>query len=143
MLRRREPAAPKPAPTARQILASLWLGMVAFGILNIPLLILLNSLASGIGITTPGLLPGAMFAVVVGGIAALCALLLDWRFFAAGLLGGYVLMTIASGGVCTLLGQDRGFAERALSGLIIYTLAVFVFLVVLGIVAMVQWVRHR
>jgi hypothetical protein len=102
------------------------------------------------GIRTPGLASAALFALLVGLISVTPARSFGWRSsgwraFAAGVLVGYVVMTILTSGECTLLTRsfDSQFEERALNGLLLYVLALVVFIVALGIAGGVTARRNR
>ena len=137
------PANPQPgAPTTRGILLRIWLGIFLYGLLNIPFMVSAAAIATGLGVSSSGLAAGAIFALLVGLLAALTGLLLRWRIFTAGFLGGYALMTIVSAGSCTLLTQDTGFGEWALPGLLLYSLAVIVLGVGLAIAGAVAAARR-
>jgi hypothetical protein len=132
-------------PTARGLLLRVWLGMLVFGSINLPLILLLSSV---VGNTTPGLASAAVFALLVGVVAALPALVFGWRSsgwraYAAGVLAGYVLMTIMSSGACTMLPTAAGSGEGALTAVFLYPLALIVFIVALGIAEGVAARRDR
>jgi len=140
------PAGTDPAQglTARRLLLRVWQGMLVFGILNLPLVSFVDGLTlepsvSGSPARTPGLASAALFALLVGVAAALPALVFGWRSpgwraYAAGVLAGYVLMTILTSGECTLLTRSFGSESesRVLNGGTLYILALIVFIVALG-----------
>jgi hypothetical protein len=130
----------QPPPTVLSLLLRVWLGMLIFGIVNLPLILLLSGI---FGSTTPGLASAALFALLVGVVAILPALLFgwrspSWRAYAAGMLVGYVVMTIVSNGDCTMLPTAAGFGDGMLSALFLYPLALFLFIVALGIAGFVM-----
>jgi hypothetical protein len=120
-----------------QLLVRLWLGILAFGLLNLPLILLSDNIVSMLGTSSRELTQAVVFTLSVAAIAALAGLVLGWRRLAAGFLAGYVLMTIVSGGACTLLVQGGGFEGGLIYGLLLYPLAVLLFGIGLGIAALV------
>jgi len=132
-------------PTALGLLLRVWLGMLIFGILNLPLILLLSGMLGG---TSAGLASAALFALLVGVVAALPALAFGWRSpgwraYAAGMLVGYVVMTIVSSGACTMLPTAAGSENGALTAVFLYPLALFLFIVALGIAGLVVAWRGR
>jgi len=132
-------------PTVLSLLLRVWLGMLVFGILNLPLILLLSGMS---GSTSAGLASAALFALLVGVVAALPALVFGWRSpgwraFAAGMLVGYVVMTIVSSGACTMLPNAAGSGDGALTAALLYPLALFVFIVALWIAIGVAAWRGR
>jgi hypothetical protein len=122
------------AVVSARALALVWLGMVGFGALNFVIFLYAISLSQA---ETNSLVPALVAALIVGGAAAFCAFVLRWRLFAAGLLIGYALMTIVSGGTCTLFVDILGGNGNPLAGLVLYLLGLLVFAVALPIVALV------
>ena len=110
-------------------IAEAYRGFVAFGVLNVT------------AIMAPTALVGAA-TKVVGLVAATCALAvwmdrgLRRRAFAAGLLGGYALMTVISGGACTLFVPQPLLAGfNMVSGAFLYVVAIIIF----GLVLLNHW----
>ncbi len=103
----------------RQTLTEAYFGLVAFGALNLPVLSVLNTM------TMSPPFRAVAFLGVICALAALAYFGLHRRGFAAGLLGGYALMTLVSGGTCTFLRQPGTF--DAGTGLILYVVALVVF----------------
>ncbi len=122
---------PPPDPEASRWpqLAEAYRGFVAFGVLNV----------ATIALTT--VLPGAAIKVVV--LLAATSALAVWmdrglcpRAFAAGLLGGYALMTVISGGACTLFVPQPLLAGfNMVSGAFLYVVAIIIF----GLVLLNHW----
>jgi len=83
--------------TARLSPAAVWLGMLAFGVLDAPLLL-------GVAKLAPSWSPAARAALLAAVVAVLAmfGLAARRRDLAAGLLAGYGVMTVVSGGACTL-----------------------------------------
>jgi hypothetical protein len=130
------PSQPQPATTLA-LLVRLWLGVLAFGLLNLPFIFLADSVTSGSDTSSRRLTQVIVFTLSVALVAALCWFALGWRRFTAGFLAGYVLMTIMSGGACTLLVQGSGFEGGLFTGVVLYPLAVLLFGIGLGIAALV------
>lgn len=118
---------PPPDPDVRRWsrIVDAYRGLVAFGVLNV----------ATIALTT--VLPGAAIKVVV--LLAATSALAVWmdrglrrRAFAVGLLGGYALMTVISGGACTLFVPQPLLAEfNMVSGAFLYAGAIIIFGLVL------------
>ena len=84
---------------------------------------------------------GLAFAALIAGLAAIAFFVFKWRGFAAGLVSGYVLLSILSGGICTLLATDTITAEAGylgLAGAVLFFLALLAALLVLGILSIVR-----
>ncbi len=119
------PPPPDPDVSRWSRIADAYRGLVAFGVLNV----------ATIALTT--VLPGAAIKVVV--LLAATSALAVWtdrglrrRAFAAGLLGGYALMTVISGGACTLfVPQPLLAAFNSVSGAFLYAGAIIIFGLVL------------
>jgi hypothetical protein len=112
----------------------LWLGFLAYGGLNTGFLF---------GLSNAGLynlVGAAIIVVLTAGLAALC-----WRLGAAmlgyGLIVGYVLMTIGSGGSCTLL-RNQGSYE-VLNGIAVFVIAAIAGIVILLVASLIQVLRKR
>ena len=87
---------------------------------------------------------GLAFLALVVGLAAVAFFLLRWRAFAIGLVAGYALLSLLSGGVCTLLNAETDSIEGgylALFGAVAYVLALGLAVLVLGIVSIVAAAR--
>ena len=116
---------PDPEPSPWPQLAEAYRGFVAFGVLNV----------AAIAATT--VLAGAAIKVVV--LLAATSAVAVWmdrglrrRAFAAGVLGGYALMTVISGGACTLFVQPPLLAGfNIVSGAFLYVVALIIFGLVL------------
>ncbi len=106
-------------------LAEAYRGFVSFGVLNV----------AAIAVTT--VLAGAAIKVVVllaatGAVAVWMDRGLRRRAFAAGVLGGYALMTVISGGACTLFVPQPLLAGfNMVSGAFLYAGALIIFGLVL------------
>ena len=87
---------------------------------------------------------GLAFLALVVGLASVAFFLLRWRAFALGLVAGYAMLSLLSGGVCTLLNAETDTIEGgflALAGAVLYVLALGLAALVLGIVSIVAAVR--
>ncbi len=87
---------------------------------------------------------GLAFLALVVGLASVAFFLLRWRVFALGLVAGYAMLSLLSGGVCTLLNAQTDTIEGgflALAGAVLYVLALGLAALVLGIVSIVAAVR--
>ena len=110
--------------------AGIWLGLVVFGAADFA--------AFGYGVggggfpTVTALIAGTLLAAGASYVAG-------FRSFALGLLTGYGVMTLVSGGACTLTFADPlDDGGGALVGVFVYPLFVFVF----GIIAAVVHARR-
>lgn len=132
------PAAPEPqrTPVTVGALWRLWATMLVFGMVNLGVIIGISSIQNGI-------VGGLVYLAVVIVLAALAYAGLHWRYIALGLLAGYVLMTICSAGVCTLLNPTSSGDQGAIYGLIIYPLALAIFFVALVIASIVAANRSK
>ena len=106
-------------------IAEAYRGFVAFGVLNV----------AAIAATT-GLVGAASKLIVLVAATGVLAVWIDHglrrRAFAAGLLGGYALMTVISGGACTLfVPQPLLAAFNSVSGAFLYGAAIIIFGLVL------------
>ena len=84
------------------------------------------------------LLAGSIFLVVVAGVVWRMART-QWRWVGIGLAAGFALMTLLTGGVCTLFG---GNSDAAAGGLFFLGFAILL-LVVAAILERVQAFRRR
>jgi hypothetical protein len=107
----------------------LWLGLTLFGGINF--LVFLN--VGGDRRDAALILIGMV--VLTAGLS----LAADLRSFAAGVAGGYVLMTVVSGGTCTFTFGDPLQVEGPLVGMFLYGFAI----VALGVAAVVWLVMQR
>ena len=124
-----EPASPSrnQQKPPRTTLAGTYLGFITFGVLNVLAFFVMSDVIGAPGFRATALVGGGLLAVVI----ALAA----WAYFgwgrpgfAAGLLGGYALMTIISGGTCTLFVRNSlisGFS--IITGPLLYIGAVVIF----------------
>jgi hypothetical protein len=127
-------APPPRSSSLLTIVVQLWLGLLAYGGLNLLALIA----ASSVNIDP------ATAIIVVGSVAAIAAALLGRLMFAAGLLVGYAVLTIASGGACTgwnMNGPDA--LGQMITGLILYVLALILYAVGMAVLSIVQSRRGR
>jgi hypothetical protein len=129
---------PARSSSPARLLAFVWVGMAVFGILNIPLLSVLPSRDSG-------LIGAGLFAAIIIGLAAVAFFMLRWRAFAAGLLAGYVVMTLVSQGVCTLFasGSAANAEEGYIGGLFLYVLGMFIFGIIVAVVGAIGAIRSK
>lgn len=116
----RDPAPPPPPPEASGKTplnwGALWLGLTLFGGINFIVFFNFGD--------------GQEAALILIGIVVLAAGLsfaAGFRSFAAGVAGGYVLMTVVSGGACTLTFTDPLVEGGPLIGLFLYGVAIVVF----------------
>lgn len=126
-----DPPSPPPPQTARKTplnWGALWLGLLLFG--GIDFAVFLYLLDSG----TAAALILIGIVVFIAGLSFVAGL----RSFAAGVAGGYVLMTVVSGGACTLMFTDPLVEGDPLIGLFLYGLAIAVF----GVAAVVYLVSR-
>ncbi len=98
-----EPESPSPnqPKRPRRTLAGAYVGFVTFGALNVLAFLVMSTAIGAPGFRAMALVGGGLLAVVIA-LAAWAYWGWDQPGFAAGLLGGYALMTIISGGTCTL-----------------------------------------
>ena len=101
-------------------------GVGAFGVFNFVMNIFING---AVGAPPGRAVIGALMVLV--GVSTLAGWMdrgLGRRAFAAGLLGGYALMTVSSGGACTLFVQPPLLTTfNAVSGAFLYAVAIAVF----------------
>lgn len=121
---------PQRAPVTVGALWRLWAAMVVFGGANF-IVFFIGASYGALEITA-----GLVYLAVVVALVALAYFGLRWRYIALGLLAGYILMTLCSAGVCTLL-NTGGSGEGAFGGLLIYPLALLIFFVALIIASIV------
>ena len=117
-----------------------WLGMVVVTVADVVLFFVIASVAP-----TSSILPfGIAFAALVAGLGAVTFFLLKWRAFAAGLVAGYVLLSLLSGGVCTFLREDATTEGGllALSGAVLYISALMLAALVLGFISLIAAARR-
>jgi len=110
----------------RWYLGAVWLGMLAFGVINVILFFQTS---------TPqlsGIVAGSLYLLAIGVIAAGAYYLLKWHNIARGLLIGFALMTIISGGSCTLFTPSANYSFIGAS--MLYALLI----VVLGLAALIE-----
>jgi hypothetical protein len=127
-----------PNRVSLELLVRLWLGILAFGVLNLPLILLADNIGSSLDTSSRTLTQALIFTFSVAAIAAVAGLVLRWRRITAGFLLGYVLMTIVSGGACTLLVQGGSFEGGLLAGFFLYPLAVVLLAIGLGIAGLIN-----
>jgi hypothetical protein len=125
---------PQPQITIITRLWSVWLGLLIFALMSFV------ALYSAAAFSLQNLLIGAVILAALTGGAAIAA----WRFgrlgLAAGLILGYVLMSLVTSGTCTLLARDENY--NALGGLF-YGMGLIGSLVILIIVFMVDRFMNR
>ena len=113
-----------PRPLAHWLILQLWAGLLVFAITNV--------VAFGVGVllgetlgtadTTTTVLAALVLVLMTVGLAAL-AFLRRQRVIAAGIVAGYALMSLGSGGYCTFLQADTGGEDSLggfLSGVFLY-----------------------
>ena len=129
-----EPLDPYSTPSGRRRLhwGGIWLGLVVFGGADFA------AFAYGTGGAEATMVIALALGTLVGAAVSFAA---GFRSFALGLVAGYAVMTIVSGGACTLrftdpLNEDDG---GTFLGFFVYPVFVFVF----GIVAAVVHARRR
>ena len=116
---------PDPGASYWPTIADAYRGFFAFGVLNVLAFLVANALVG----TTIG---AVVFLAAISALAAWIDRGLGRRAFAAGLLGGYPLMTIISGGTCTLLVHQPVLTPfNVVSGFVLYAIAVAIFGLVL------------
>ena len=98
-----EPEAPSPnqQQRPRSTLAGAYLGFITFGVLNVLAFFVMSNGIGAAGLCYRALLWARLLAVVMA-LAAWAYVGWGRPGFAVGLVGGYALMTIISGGTCTL-----------------------------------------
>ncbi len=114
-----------------RMLADAYRGFVTFGLLDVVAFYGMSMLVGALGLQGT-VLAGAALVAGIGAVAA-------WAYFgrarpgfAAGLVGGYALMTIISGGTCTLfVSQPMIGTFNVISGFFLYAGAMAVFGLVL------------
>ena len=115
----------------RRTLAGGYRGFITFGVLNFLAFLVMND---AIGARR------SLYTALAGvGLLAVVIALAAWAYFgwgrpgfAAGLLGGYALMTIISGGTCTLfVSNSLDSRFNVITGLLLYIGAVVIFGLVL------------
>ena len=116
---------------SRRPLADAYRGFVTFGLLDVVAFYGMSMLVGALGLQGTAL-AGAALVVAIGGVAAWAYFGLAWPGFAAGLVGGYALMTIISGGTCTLfVSQPVIGTFNVFSGFFLYAGAMAIFGLVL------------
>ena len=98
----------------RKTLAGAYVGFVTFGALNVLAFLVMSNALGAPGLPAMALVGGGLLAVVIA-LAACAYWGWDPPGFAAGLLGGYALMTIISGGPVRSLCAIRSFRASTLS----------------------------
>ena len=128
-----EPGSPDPNQQnrPRRTLAGAYLGFITFGVLNVLAFFVISN---GIGAA------GLRYTALVGaGLLAIVMALAAWAYvgwgrpgFAVGLVGGYALMTILSGGTCTRFVRDSLVPRfNIITGPLLYIGTVLIFGLVL------------
>ena len=138
------PGIPAPDPQQTPITLGavwrMWLTMVVFGVVNFLVII-------GISSVVVGIIAGLVYLAVIAALAALIYKGFGWRYVALGLLAGYLLMTLCSAGVCTLINPNGGIIGNAdngaVAGFFIYPAALFIFFVALVIASIVAEARNK
>ncbi len=130
---RRDPVSPSSnqQERPRRTLAGAYLGFVVFGVLNIVAFLIMSNVIGATGLQDMPL-AGVGLLAMASALAAWAYV--GWRRpgFALGLVGGYALMTIISGGTCTLF-MSRSLIPRfnIITGPLLYIGAVAIFGLVL------------
>ena len=134
---RNEPESPPPDQPARApgTMAEAYRGFVAFGVLNFLAFLVMSNVIGATGLQYMALVGVGLFASV-SALAVWTYRGLDRRGFAVGLVGGYALMTIISGGTCTLFVNNSLIPRfNIISGFLLYVAAVAIF----GLVLLSRW----
>jgi hypothetical protein len=113
-----------------------WLGVVFFGVGNFTLLFFL------LDVYPISIMWGLGYALLVAGFAALLYFVARLRGFAVGIVAGFVLMTLVSGGACTLFTDDPYFGLEG-EAIVLYPLAVVIGGIAVAVHAVIQGVRSR
>lgn len=117
-----------------------WLGALMFGVIGYFAFGALNQLL----VDSPIILGGLLLAAIVGLIA--------WWFYragrhemAVGLIGGYAILSLISGGQCTLLLEpDQGLEGGAIIGFFLYPALLIVTILIGGIATLIiRWRSGR
>jgi hypothetical protein len=139
-----EPEKPVASPSSPMLTIGvrLWLGLFVYGILNLPIWLLAYALTDR-PIGSTDLWGAVIFFAVVLVVAVFGALVFRWRMFAAGLLAGYALMTIVSGGVCTGFNVGPGQFQQLSDGPLFYLAVLLLSLVGLVILSIVESRRAK
>ncbi len=118
-------APPDPGTSHWPKIEEAYRGFFAFGVLNLLAFLAANELVQ----TT---IAAVVFGAAIAALAAWSYRRLDRHALAAGLLGGYALMSIISGGTCTLfVGQPQPTTSNVLRGAFLYVAAIIIFGLVL------------
>ncbi len=126
-----EPKSTNPTPRQRPrgTLAGAYVGFVTFGVLNVLAFVVMTNGGAAVFRST---------VLVAAGLLAVIMALAAWAYvgwgrpgFAVGLVGGYALMTIMSGGTCTLFVPQLIPRFNFISGALLYSGAVLIFGLVL------------
>ena len=129
----RDPVSPDPNQQQRRptTLAGAYLGFVVFGVLNVVAFLIMSNVIGATGVQDMPLV-GAGLLVVVSALAAWAYVGWGWHGFAVGLVGGYALMTIISGGTCTLFVSNSLIPRfNIITGPLLYIGTVLIFGLVL------------
>lgn len=127
-------------PRTSQVLTDAYLGLLAFGVLNLLVLLFINMLgvrlAFAIGWNLDWMVMHAAILLFTVGVLATWAYVRAGRQgLATGLVGGYALITAVSGGECTGWGLQRPTSTfNGATGLYAYLAAVVIFTLALIIV---------
>lgn len=117
-----------------------WLGIVAFGALNFALYSPLLRFVLAIPFI------GVAILLIVTALAVWLYVTGRGRPFGAGIVIGYVLLTVVSSGECTLLVQPATMSN-SINGFVLYVIAIFVVgvvgLIVTIVTDIVERVRNR
>ena len=124
---------PSPAPPVRAPMSwgAIFVALVLYGVGNF---FYVSAVIDSPDYTGPAL--GLALITLIAAVLSFAAS----RGFALGLIAGYGLMTITSGGACTLLRPIGDYGEGgALVGLAVYPIAVLLF----GIAALARYLASR
>ncbi|HSH77504.1 MAG TPA: hypothetical protein VLA19_03115 [Herpetosiphonaceae bacterium] len=128
---------PRDRSSTTRVLTDVYLGLLAFGLLNVLALLAGNTsgvrqvLAAG-GNVDWMIIYAALLLFMVGAVAAWAYVRAGRRGLAFGMLGGYALITAVSGGACTGWGLQRPTSTfNGSTGVYTYLAAVVIFTVAL------------
>ncbi len=126
---------------------SAWLGLLIFGFMSATaystFAISQQPIEQALRSTTASLIIGALLLIVVTGLTALFAYRAGRTGLAAGLVVGYLIMSLVSQGTCALLQDPFQGGYSALSGAIYYAIAIAASLLLLAVASLVNFVIQR
>lgn len=135
--------APQPQVPIINRFWSAWLGLLLFGFMSATAYSTFAMSASAPSSTATPLIIGALLFIVVTGLAAFFAYRAGRTGLAAGLVVGYLIMSLVSQGTCALLQDPFLGGYSALTGAIYYAIAIVAGLVLLAIASLVNFVLQR